>query len=60
VDKSTAQRNHTAGPPVRVVLYFLVGKADPGFRDAGRVATARLPAALAVASGLLDAAAMTS
>jgi hypothetical protein len=36
VDKSTAQRNHTVGPTVRVVVHFLVGNADPGFeRPAG-------------------------
>jgi len=34
--------------------------ADPGFRETGRVAAATLLAALAVASGLLNAAAMTS
>jgi len=51
---STAQRNHTVGPSVQVVVYFLAGKADPGFREAGPVV------AVAVASGLLNAAAMTS
>ena len=41
-------------------MYFLVGEADPGFRETGRVAAATLLAALALASGLLNAAAMTS
>lgn len=36
------------------------GEADPGFRKAGAVVAATLLAALAVASGLLNAAAMTS
>jgi len=60
VGTSTVQRNHTVGSTVQVVVYFLVGKADPGFRETGRVAAASLLASLAIASGLLNAAAMTN
>ena len=48
---------------VQVVVFFLVGKLVPRFAEAikeGRVAAATLLAALAVAVGMLNAAAMTS
>ncbi len=48
---------------VQLVVYFVVAKAVPHFPDAiksGRVSSASLLAALAVAVGLLNAAAMTS
>jgi hypothetical protein len=60
VGTSTAQRNHTVGSTVQVVVYFLGGEADPGFGEAGRVAAAHMLAALGLGSGLLNAAAMTS
>lgn len=60
VDTTSAQRNHIVGLSVQVVVYFLAGNADPGFREAGRVAAATLLEALAVAGGLLNATAMTS
>ena len=48
---------------VQLVVYFVVAKAVPHFPDAimsGRVSSASFLAALAVAVGLLNAAAMTS
>ena len=48
---------------VQVVVFFLVGKLVPRFAEAikeGRVAAATLLAALAVAVGMLNAAAMTT
>ncbi len=48
---------------VQVVVYFVVAKAVPHFPEAikaGRVSGATLLAALAIATGVLNAAAMTS